>query len=147
MKRGRMMPTRWTSKEEEYYNNNEEEDCAAVDATASTAEVTAATTTGRHTSSVATVASDQAVAAVAAARHSGLRWGTVAAAADSRMPLLTPFLSCLLSECLLHVAQNTMFHVSIPPDSGRIPDSGGFRNKLILPWNDLITTCVPRYPK
>ncbi len=24
-----------------------------------------------------------------------------------------------------------------------IPDSVGFRNKLILPWNDLIPTCVP----
>ena len=52
---------------------------------------TAAATAGRHASSAAT-ASDQAVAsvaAVAAARHSGLRWGAVAAAADSRMPLLT----------------------------------------------------------
>jgi len=25
-----------------------------------------------------------------------------------------------------------------------IPDSVGFRNKLILPWNDLIRTCVPQ---
>jgi hypothetical protein len=24
-----------------------------------------------------------------------------------------------------------------------IPDSVGFRNKLILPWNDLILMCVP----
>ena len=29
----------------------------------------------------------------------------------------------------------------------RIPDSVGFRNKLFLPWNDLIPSCVPRNPK
>jgi len=49
---------------------------------------TAATTAGCHASSAAT-ASDQAVAELAAAWHSGLRWGAVAAAADSRMPSLT----------------------------------------------------------
>jgi hypothetical protein len=32
---------------------------------------------------------------------------------------LTPVFSCLLSECSLHVAQNTMFHGSFPPDFGR----------------------------
>ena len=59
---------------------------------------------------------------------SGLRWCKVAAAADSRMPSLTPAfcvvlvcklnvchtwqrMQCLLSECLLHVAQNTMSRV------------------------------------
>jgi len=30
---------------------------------------------------------------------------------------------------------------SIPPDSGRILDSGGFWNALILPQNDCIRTC------
>jgi hypothetical protein len=77
----RTMPTRRTSEEEEDYDNNEEEDCAAV--------ATAAATAGRQASSAAT-ASDQAVAAVAAARRSGLRRGAVAAAADGRMPSLTP---------------------------------------------------------
>ena len=28
-----------------------------------------------------------------------------------------------------------------------IPDSVGFRNKFILPWNDLIPTCIPQNPK
>ena len=36
------------------------------------------------------------------------------------------------------------FQGSFPLDSGRIPGSGGFRNKLFLPWNDLIPTCDPR---
>jgi hypothetical protein len=88
-KRGRTMPTRRTSKEEEDYDNNEEEDCAAAAATAATAAATAATTTGPQASSAAT-ASDQVVAAVAAAQSSSLRWGAVAAVADSRMPLLSP---------------------------------------------------------
>ena len=82
-----------TSEEEEDYNNNEEEDCVAANATAAAAAVpaaaTAAATAGRHASSAAT-ASDQAVAAVAAAWRSGLRRCMVAAAADSRMPSLTP---------------------------------------------------------
>jgi hypothetical protein len=46
------------------------------------------------------------------------------------------------------VAQNTMFmgpSLRIPAGF-QIPDSG-FRNKLILPWNDLILMCVPRNPK
>ena len=82
-----------TSEEEEDYNNNEEEDCVAANATAAAAAVpaaaTAAATAGRHASSAAT-ACDQAVAAVAAAWRSGLRWCMVAAATDSRMPSLTP---------------------------------------------------------
>ena len=119
------MPKRRTSNEEEDYNNNEEEDCTAATTAAATTAATAATTTGRHASSAAS-ASDQAVAAGAAAWHSGLRRGGVAAVADSRIPSLTPVFFCLLSECLLHLAQNTMFHESFPPDSGRIPDSGGF---------------------
>jgi hypothetical protein len=140
-KRGRTMSTRRTSKEEEDDNNDKEEDCAAAAAAATTAAATTAATTGLHASSAAT-ASDQAVAAVAAAWRSGLRRGAVAASADSRMPSLTPAFFVFLSKCSLHVAQNTMFHGSFPPDSGRIPGSGGFRNKLILPWNDLIPTCV-----
>jgi len=102
------------SEEEEDYNNNKEENCAAATAVAAAAAVpaagTAAATAGRHASFAAT-ASDQAVAAVAAVRHSGLRRCTVAAAADSRMPLLTPVFSCFLSVCVFHVAQNTMFHL------------------------------------
>ena len=35
----------------------------------------------------------------------------------------------------------------LPSGSGQIPDSGGFQNKLFLPWNYLISTCVPRNPK
>jgi len=92
-----------TSKEEEDYNNNEEEDCAAAVAAAIPASATAAATAGRHTSFAAT-ASDQAVAAVAAARHSGLRRCTIAAAADSRMPLLTPVFSCFLRGTEYHVS-------------------------------------------
>ena len=130
------MPMRRTSKEGEDYNNNEEEDCFAAAAAATTAAANAAATAGSHASS-ATTASDQAVAAVAAAPCSGLRRGVVAATADSRMPSLTPFFSYLLSKCLLHSAQNTMFHGSFPPDSGRILGSEGIRNKLFLPWNDL----------
>ena len=44
--------------------------------------------------------------------------------------------SSSLSECSLHLAQNKT-------DFGfrRILGSGGFRNKLILPLNDLILTC------
>ena len=42
---------------------------------------------------------------------SGLRRCAVAASADSRMPSLTLFCVCLLSECSLHVAQNTMSRV------------------------------------
>ena len=68
---------------------------------------------GRH-ASFATTASDQALAAVAAAWRSGLQRCTVAAAADSRMPSLTPVFSCFLSVCLFHVAQNTMFHLFRP---------------------------------
>jgi len=91
-KKGKDKPTRRTSKEEEDYDNKEEEDCAAAAAAAATAAATPATTTGCGASSTAT-ASDQAVAAVATARSSGLRQGVVAAAADSRMPLLTPVFS------------------------------------------------------
>jgi len=42
----------------------------------------------------------------------------VAAAADSRMPSLTPAFFVLLTKCLclLHMAQNTMFHGSFPPE-------------------------------
>ena len=163
-KKGKDKPTRRTSEEKEDDDNKEGEDCTAAAAAAATAAATAATTTGCNTSSAA-IASDQAVAAVATARSSGLRQGVVAAAADNRMPSLTPVFSCLLSECSLHVAQNTMFHGSFPPDPGRIPDSGfripdsgGFRipedsrfrripDKLVLPWNDLIPTCLPRNPK
>jgi len=83
---------------------------------------TTAATAGIHTSSADT-ASVQAVAAVVAARHSGLQRNAVAAAADSRMPSLTPAFFVFLTKCLLHMAQNTMFH-------------GSFPNKLILPWND-----------
>jgi hypothetical protein len=55
------------------------------------------------------------VAAAAAAWRSGLGRGAVAAAADSRMPSLTPVFLCLLSKCLLHVAQNHV-HGSFPPE-------------------------------
>jgi hypothetical protein len=133
-----------TSKEEEDYNNNEEEDCVAANATAAAAAVpaaaTAAATAGRHHASSAAAASDQAVAAVAAAWRSGLRRCMVAAAADSRMPSLTPVFLCFLSVCFFQVAQNTMFHGSFPPEFL----SPEFRTKLILPWNDLIPTCVLR---
>ena len=54
------------------------------------------------------------------------------------------FFLCLLSECSLHVAQNTMSRVLPSGIPAIIPDSVGFRNKLILPWNDLIRTCVPQ---
>ena len=140
--RGMKMPTRRTSEEEEDYDNIKEEDCAAAATTAATAAATAATTTGHNASSAAT-ASDQAVAAVTAARRSGLRRGAVAAAADGRMPSLTPFFLCLHSKCSLHVAQNTMFWVLPSGIPAGIPDSGGFRYKLFLPRNDLIPTCVP----
>jgi len=145
-----------TSKEEEDYSNNEEEDCAAAAAAAAVAAIpaaaTAAATAGRHASFTAT-APDQAVAAVAATWRSGLRRCTVlAAAADSRMPSLTPVFSCFLSVCLFHVAQNTMFHlylqvrtyyVSFPPEFRPEFLSPELRTKLFLPWNDLIPTCVP----
>jgi len=134
-KKRRTMSTRSTCKKEEDDDKNEEEDCAAAAAAATAADATAVTTTGLHTSSVTTV-SDQAVAAAAAARHSGLQRGMVAVAADSRMPSLPPVFVAFLTECVLHMAHNTMFLGSFPPDSGRIPGSGGFRNKLILPWND-----------
>jgi hypothetical protein len=39
----------------------------------------------------------------------------VAAAADSRMPSLTPVFFDLLTECLLHVAQNIPCQGSFPP--------------------------------
>ncbi len=77
-----------TSKEEEDYNNNEEEDCAAAAAAAAPAAATAAATTGRHTSFTAT-ASDQAVAAVAAAWHSGLRQCTVTISTHGYLQLVT----------------------------------------------------------
>ena len=107
MKRGKTMPMRRTSEEEDDYHNNEDEDCSAASAAASAAATIAA-----------------AVAAVAAAWRSGLRQGAVAAAADSRMPSLTPVFLCLLTECSLHVAQNTSSFV-LP--SGFRPDSVGFR--------------------
>ncbi len=66
----RTMPTRKTSKEEDNGNNDEEEDCAATAAAAFTNAATAAPAPGCHTSSTATV-SDQTVAAVTAAWHSG----------------------------------------------------------------------------
>jgi hypothetical protein len=126
---------RRTSKEEEddEINEEEEEDCAAAAAAAAVAAATPATTAGRYASSAAT-ASNQAVAA---ARLSGLRRITIAAAADTaECHSGHLFCVCLLSECPLHVAQNSMFHGSFPPDSGQIQGSGGLRNKLILPWND-----------
>ena len=55
----------------------------------------------------------------------------------------TCFFVCLLSECSLHVAQNTMSRVLPSGIPAGIPDSVGFRNELILPWNDLIPMCVP----
>ena len=123
---------RTRSKKEEDDDNKEEEDCSATTAAAAgAAAATAAATTGLHTRSAAT-ASDQAVAAVAAAGRSGLRWGAVAAAADSRMPMPTigTCFFVFLTKCSLHVAQNTMFHGSFPPDSGfrRIPE----QNNLAL---------------
>jgi len=105
-----------TSKEEEDYK-----DCAAGAAATATAAATAAATAGRHARSAAT-ASDQAVAAVAAARRSSMQRCTLAAAADSRMPLLTPVFLSFLIECPFHLAQNTMFHGSFPPELR--PDSG-----------------------
>jgi len=36
------------------------------------------------------------------------------------------------------------FQVSFSLDSSQILGSRGFRNKLTLPWNDLIPKCVPR---
>ena len=44
---------------------------------------------------------------------------------------------CLLSECSLHMALPSRILAGIW-------DSVGFWTKLILPWNDLIPTCVPR---
>jgi hypothetical protein len=55
-------------------------------------------------------------------RQHGVADCTLAAAADSRMPSLTPAFFVFLTKCLLHVAQNTMFHGSFPPDFR--PDSG-----------------------
>jgi hypothetical protein len=75
---------------------------------------------------------------------SGLRRCAVAAAAHNRMHRLHLFCVCLLSECLLHVAQNTMSRVLPSRIPAGILDSIGFRNKLILPWNDLIPTSVPQ---
>jgi hypothetical protein len=115
-----MIPTRRTSKEEEDDDNNEEEDWAAAAAAATTAAATAATTAGCLASSAAT-ASDQAVAA-AWRSNSDMQWGMVAPAADFRIPSLTPVFLCFLSECSLHVAQNTMFFMG---PSLRIP--AGFR--------------------
>ena len=114
------MPTRRTHEEEEDYDNNKEEDCSAATATATTAADTTATTAGRHASSTAT-ASDQAVAA-ARRSNSDVQRGMVAPAADFRIPSLTPVFLCFLSECSLHVAQNTMFFMG---PSLRIP--AGFR--------------------
>jgi len=112
------MPTRRTSEEEEDYHNNEEEDCAAASAAA-------AATMPRHKPlpCTAATAATAAVAAVVAAWRSGLRRGAVAAAADSRMPSLTPVFLCLLTECSLLLAQNTSSFV-LP--SGFRPDSVGF---------------------
>ena len=130
------MPTRRTSKEEEDDNIDEEEDCAAAAAAAATAAATAVATIGCHASSAAT-ASNQTVAAVAAARRSGLRWVTIAAAATQQKAIVDPVFLCLLSECLLHVAQNTSG--SFPPEfRPRIP----FPEQINLPWNDLIPTFV-----
>ena len=55
-----------------------------------------------------------------------------------RLTVDVSVLFVLLTECSLHVAQNTMSRV-LP--SG-IPDPE-FRSNLILPGNDLIPTCVP----
>ena len=148
MKKGRTMPTRRTSEEEEDHNNNEEEDCAAAAeaaaaAAAATAAATAVATTGHHASFTAT-SSDQAVASVAAAWHSGLRGGTVAAAECHRCDL---FFSCLISDCSLCMAQNTITWVLPSRIPAGILDSVGFWNKSILPWNDLIPTCVSRNRK
>ena len=75
---------------------------------------------------------------------SGLRRCAVAAAADSRMPSLTPvFLFFLLN---VRYTWHRIHHVEGPSlrNSGSgIPDPE-FRSKLILPWNHLIPACVPR---
>jgi hypothetical protein len=84
------------------------------------------------------------VAAVEAAWCSGLRWGVEAAA--SRMPSLTPAF-CVVLVHRLHVCYmwHRMQYSRVLPSRipAGIPDSVGFRNKLILPWNDLIPTCDP----
>ena len=131
------MPTRRTSKEEEDDDIKEEEDCTAAASAAATAATTTAATAGCHASSAAT-ASNQAVAAVVAAWHSGLRRVAITAEADT----------CYLCVFLVNVHyawHGTPCHGSFPPEfrpEFRIPlDS---RTKLILSWNDLIPTCVPR---
>ena len=95
-----------------------------------------AATTG-HNASYATTASAQAVATVAATRHSGL--GQDAVAAARRMPSLTPAF-CVNFTLKLNVCYSwhrmQYFQGSFPPNSGWIPDSDRFRNILILPWND-----------
>jgi len=93
------------------------------------------------------------VVAVVAARRSGFRRCTVAAAADSRMPSLTPVFLCFLSVCLFYVAQNTMFHLYRPTSTyvllilpsgipAGIPEFG-ISDQINLPGNDLIPTCFP----
>ena len=117
------------SKDEEDDDNKEEEDCSTTTAAAAgAAAATAAATTGLHTSYAAT-ASDQAVAAVAAAGRSGLRWGAVAAAADSRMPMssLAPAFLCFLLNvrytwhripCFIGHSLRIPARFRVPEDSG-----------------------------
>ena len=78
---------------------------------------------------------------------SGLRRCAVAAAADSRMPWLTPvFLFFLLNVCY---TWHRIHHVEGPSlrNSGSGILDPKFRSKLIFPWNHLIPTCVPRNSK
>jgi hypothetical protein len=106
-----------TSKEEEDYTNNEEEDCAAAAAAADTAAATAAATACRHRMPPRQLRHYCLCSSrgISGGSSSGLRRCAVAAA-DSRMPSLTPVFFVLLPECSLHVAQNTPFQGSFPPE-------------------------------
>ena len=120
-----------TSKEVEDYTNNKEEDCALL----LPLRPPHAATACRHRMPPRQLRHYCLCSSsgISDGSSSGLRRCAVAAA-DSRMPSLTPVFFVLLPECSLHVAQNTPFQGSFPPE---------FRRKLVLPWNDLIPTCVP----
>ena len=132
-KRGRTVLMRRMNKEEEDDDNEEENDCAPLPLLL---PQTQATTTGHHASS-ATTASAQAVTAVAAARCSGLGWGVGRSSSSKQNAVIDTCFFCVvlvrkLNVCYTwHRMQN--FQGSFTQDSGRITDSGGFRNKFILP--------------
>jgi hypothetical protein len=60
--------------------------------------------------------------------------------------MLTPLFFVSSCECSLHVAQNTMFHGSFPPNSGQILAGFWVPVRRIPEQINIVPTCLMRNP-